>query len=61
MSQEEIQKLVNLRAMIIENFEKCKDWRSNRNAIMREVEHVEVLSEAVKQIDAILSGHVTFS
>ena len=61
MSQEEIQKLVNLRAMIIENFEKCKDWRGNRNAIMREVDHVEVLSEAVKQIDAILSGHVTFS
>ena len=61
MSQEEIQKLVELRTMLLQDFSKFKDWKGNRNAIMREVEHVEVISEAIKQIDAILSGHVTFS
>ena len=61
MSQEEIQKLVELRTMLLQDFSKFKDWKGNRNAIMREVEHVEVISEAIKQIDVILSGHVTFS
>ena len=61
MSQEEIQKLINVRMMLLQDFNERKDWRSNRNAIMREVEHVELLEKAIKQIDNILSDHVTFS
>ena len=61
MSQEEIQKLVDLRMMLLQDFQKRKDWKSNRNAIMREVEHVELIGETIKKIDVILSGHVTFS
>jgi len=61
MSQEEVQKLVELRMHLIRDFQSRKDWRSNRNAIMREIEHIEVIEAAIKQIDAILSGHVTFS
>ena len=61
MNQEEIQKLVDLRMMLLQDFQKRKDWRSNKNAIMREIEHVELIGEAIKKIDALLSGHVTFS
>ena len=61
MSKEEIQQLVELRMMLIQDFAKYKDWRTNRNAIMREVDHVEIIGETIKKIDAILSGHVTFS
>jgi len=61
MSQEEIQKLVEIRMSLLQDFQKRKDWRNNRNAIMRELDHIEVLGEAIKQIDALLSGHVTFS
>ena len=61
MSKEEIQQLVELRMMLIQDFSKYKDWRTNRNAIMREVDHVEIIGETIKKIDAILSGHVTFS
>ena len=61
MSQEEIQKLVNLRMLLLQDFNSRKDWKSNRNAIMREVEHIEIVGEAIKQIDLLLSGHVTFS
>ena len=61
MNQEEIQKLVELRTMLIQDFSRYKDWRTNRNAIMREVDHVEIIGEAIKKIDALLSGHVTFS
>ena len=47
--------------MLIQEFNSKKDWISNRNAIMREVDHIEVLEKTIKQIDSILSGHVTFS
>ena len=61
MSQEEIQKLVNIRMMLLKDFQKRKDWRNNKNAIMREIEHAELISEAINQIDTLLTGHVTFS
>lgn len=61
MSQEKIQQLVNVRMMLLQDFKSRKDWISNRNAIMREVEHIDLLREAIKQIDVILAEHVTFS
>ena len=61
MNQEEIQKLVDLRMLLLQDFSKYKDWRNNKNAIMREIDHVEIIGEAIKQIDTLLSGHVTFS
>ena len=61
MSQEEIQKLVDVRMLLLKSFAKHKDWRNNKNAIMREIDHIETVGEAIKQIDTLLSGHVTFS
>ena len=61
MSQEEIQKLVDLRMMLLQEYNSRKDWQSNKNAIMREIEHIELIGESIKKIDALLSGHVTFS
>ena len=46
MSPEEIQKLVNLRMMLFHKFQANNDWKSNRNAIMREIDHIEVLEKA---------------
>ena len=61
MDQAKVQQLVDLRTTLIKEFQSRKDWRSNRNAIMREVEFVEVLEKAIKEIDNILSDFVTFS
>ena len=61
MSQEEIKKLVEVRMMLFNDIQKRKDWRSNKNAIMRELECVELASSAIKKIDQLLAGHVTFS
>tara|TARA_R110002167_G_scaffold99735_1_gene260986 strand:+ start:211 stop:396 length:186 start_codon:yes stop_codon:yes gene_type:complete len=61
MKTEKIQKLIELRTILIRDFHRRKDWKSNKNAIMREIEHVELLNETIKQIDGILEGNVTFS
>jgi hypothetical protein len=61
MNKEKLQKLIELRMTLIKEFQRRKDWRGNKNAIMREIEHAEVLNETIKKIDDILSGDVTFS
>ena len=61
MNKEKLQKLIELRMTLIKEFQRRKDWRGNKNAIMREIEHAEILNETIKKIDDILSGDVTFS
>ena len=60
MNEEDLSKLIEVRKFLIEKFEKCKDYKSNKNAIMREIDHAKFLHEAVVKIDAILADHVTF-
>lgn len=61
MENVDIEKIVHLRMMLINEFTKLKDYRSNKNAIMREIDHAQVLEKTIKLIDKILEGHVTFS
>tara|TARA_B100000287_G_C20511956_1_gene733415 strand:- start:116 stop:301 length:186 start_codon:yes stop_codon:yes gene_type:complete len=61
MNQEEIQKLVDLRMTLMNAFFSRKDYKSNRNAIMREIEHVEILNNTIKELDEILAKYVNFS
>ena len=61
MNQEQIQKLVDIRTKLIEDHSRRKDWRGNRNAIMREVEHIEIIEATIKDLDEILKEYVTFS
>ena len=61
MEKMKVQKLIELRTVLIKEFQRRRDWKGNKNAIMREVDHVELLNETIKKIDDILAGEVTFS
>ena len=61
MSKEEVEKLVSIRMKLVEDHNRRKDWRNNRNAIMREIEHIEVIEATIKDLDVILKEYVTFS
>ena len=60
MDKQDIQKLINLRAGLIKSFERLRDYKNNKNAIMKEVEHAALISSTISQIDDILKEHVTF-
>jgi len=60
MTQEEIDDLVGLRNFLIEKFERVKDYRQNKNAIMREVDHAEIVHSTIVKIDKILKEYVNF-
>lgn len=61
INKEDLQKILKLREFLIGKYLKCKDYKNNKNAIMREIDHAEVLNESIKQIDDFLKKYVQFS
>jgi len=61
MKKEELETLVNLRQSIIVKFNRLKDYKQNKNAIMREIDHAELLHSIIVEIDKVLKAHVNFS
>ena len=41
MENKDIEKLVSLRQKLINRFKKLKDYKNNKNAIMKEIEQIE--------------------
>ena len=60
MSEEEIKELVGIRQFLIERFNKVKDYQQNKNAIMREMDHAEIVHAAIVKIDNLLKNYVNF-
>tara|TARA_B100000035_G_C20880083_1_gene500158 strand:- start:299 stop:490 length:192 start_codon:yes stop_codon:yes gene_type:complete len=60
-SKEDLQKILDLRKDLVITHEKLRDYKSNKNAIMREIDHVAVLEESIRKLDNFLSKYVLFS
>tara|TARA_A100001391_G_scaffold104789_1_gene70100 strand:- start:1182 stop:1367 length:186 start_codon:yes stop_codon:yes gene_type:complete len=61
MDDAKLKELVDLRTLLVGRYSKLKDYRQNKNAIMRELVHAELLHETIVKLDKILEGHVKFS
>ena len=60
MTKEEIKSLVDLRTNLITAFTKLRDYKNNKNAIMKEVDHANLIRQTIVQIDSVLKEHVKF-
>lgn len=60
-SKEDLQKILDLRKDLVITHEKLRDYKSNKNAIMREIDHVAVLEESIRKLDNFLSKYVLFN
>ena len=60
MDNDKIKELVDLRTTLVGRYDRLKDYRQNKNAIMREMIHAELLHETIVKLDNILKGHVQF-
>ena len=60
MQIEEIKALVELRTNLIKEFQRLRDYKNNKNAIMKEVDCARIIDRTVKEIDKILEGKVEF-
>ena len=61
MNKETIDKIIQLRAELIQEYERTKDYKMNKNALMKEVDHARIIHETITKIDKILGNHVNFS
>ena len=61
MDNKDIEKIVLLRKKLILTFEALRDYKNNKNAIMKEFEHAKVLHETIVALDDLLKEHVKFS
>jgi len=60
INQEEINRLVEIRSFLIKNHSRYRDYKSNRNAIMKEADHILVVEKAIKDLDKFLKEYVDF-
>jgi len=60
-NQQDLEKLLEIRKSLVLAHERKRDYRSNQNAIMKEVEHVAILESVIKNLDAFLTKYVQFS
>jgi len=61
VNNEDLKKLIEARQHLINAHVKCKDYKNNKNAIMRELDHVAVLESSIKKIDEFLTKYVQFN
>ena len=61
MDKDKIDKIVNLRQNLVSSFERLRDYKNNKNAIMKERDHAQLLHSIIVNLDDILSGLVEFS
>ena len=61
MEKNEIDTLVMLRTNLITQFERLRDWKNNKNAIMKEIDHAKSIHAVIVVIDGLLKDHVNFS
>ena len=40
---------------------KCREYKNNKHAMMKEVDHARLLNETIKKIDKLLKKYVDFS
>jgi len=60
VEENDLNKLVVLRQDLISEYSKLRDYKTNRNALMKEVDHAASIHSIIKRIDNILSEHVNF-
>tara|TARA_B100002019_G_C20750785_1_gene348406 strand:- start:170 stop:364 length:195 start_codon:yes stop_codon:yes gene_type:complete len=61
MKKEEIEILVNIRQKTLNTFNRLRDYKNNKNAIMKEIDHARALHDVIVEIDKVLKDHVNFS
>ena len=61
MEKQTLESLIALRSKLIQKFSRLRDYKNNKNAIMKEIEHASLLHEIIVSLDSVLKEHVKFS
>ena len=60
MDNQEINKLIEIRANLIKEYSLLRDYKSDKNALMKQIDCAAILHKAIVEIDNFLKGYVKF-
>ena len=55
-----VEGIIKLRTDLIAHYNKLKDYKQNKNALMKEEDHARKLHSTIVEIDRLLEGLVSF-
>jgi hypothetical protein len=61
MNKEDLDKILALRQDLINHYRTLKDYKNNKNSLMKEIDHAERIHNVIVKLDDILKEHVKFS
>lgn len=61
MNEKDLSELIKLRNETITYYQTLRDYKSNKNALIKEIDHASFVHSIVVKIDNILKDHVKFS
>ena len=61
LNQNDLDQILELRKELVLEFERYMSYRSDKNAIMKEWDHVQTIGKTIKKLDSFLSKYVQFS
>mgnify|MGYP003136903497 CR=1 FL=1 len=61
MKKEDLNKILELRKELIDHYRTLRDYKSNKNALIKEVDHAERVHRTIVKLDDILRDYVNFS
>ena len=60
MEKSDLEKILGLRNQLIRHYQGLRDYKTNQNALMKEIDHAQKIHQIVVAIDDILRPHVDF-
>ena len=61
MDKKDLESLIEIRKELINHFSRLRDYKTNKNALMKESDHAERIHRIITQIDGVLKEHVEFA
>ena len=58
--KEFLQLIVDLRQRLVTEFSRIKDYKQNKNALIKEADYAESVHSTIVEIDSMLKGKVDF-
>lgn len=60
-TKQDLEKLIYIRTDLIQSHGRLRDYKNNKNAIMKEADHVLLIENVIKDLDTFLKKFVEFS
>jgi hypothetical protein len=57
---EDLEKILKARENLIKEHSRYRDYKNNKNAIMKEADHILLIESTIKRIDEFLEKYVEF-